>query len=157
MSEFSVPTSPLRVVLSLSDGRTVEGDVFLPAKSPVRDGPMLAGEWANLAPVFIPLRPATGTEVTLVNRDHVVAIALRPGVPADDPMEMADARQHRVVLETAGGPRFEGLLSVAMPRYQQRVVDWMNSQDAYVTLDVDGRALLVQKAHIIRIIELGEA
>lgn len=156
VGEFSVPTTALPVALSLTDGRTIEGDVFLPARSPVRDGPMLAGEWANLAPAFIPLRPAVGSEVTLVNRHRVVAIVLPPGVAAVDPVEWLDMPVHRVAIEATGGLRVEGRLAVIMPRYQQRVVDWLNGSDAYVTLDVGGRAHLIQKAHITRIIELGE-
>lgn len=154
MNEYSVPITPLRVELLLTDGRTVEGDIFLPSKSPVRDGAMLAGEWANLAPTFIPVRPAVGHEVMLVNRLQVVAIALPSGVSAHDPLEMLDAPVHHVAFELAGGRRLEGGLTVAMPRHQQRVVDWLNNSDTYATVDVDGRAHLVQKAHILRILEL---
>ena len=117
---------------------------------------MLAGEWANLAPAFIPVRPAVGSEVTLVNRSQVVAMSLPPGVPAVDPVEWLDMPIHRVVIEATGGVRVEGRLAVIMPRYQQRVVDCLNGPDAYLTLDVGGRAHLVQKVHITRIVQLGE-
>lgn len=157
MNEFSVPTTPLRVSLRLTDGRTIEGDVFLPAKSPRRDGPMLAGEWVNLAPAFIPVRPAVGDEVTLVNRQQVVAMSLPPGVAADDPIELLDTPAHRVVLSASGGWRLEGSLAVAMPRHQRRVVDWLNGPDTHVTLEAGGRAHLVLKAHILSIVELDEA
>jgi hypothetical protein len=156
VSEFTVPTAQLRLALWLTDGRTLEGDVFLPARSPLRDGPMLAGEWANVAPAFVPLRPAIGSEVMLVNRSHIVAMALPAGVPAVDPVEWLDVPVQRVIIETTCGRRVEGRLAVNMPRHRQRVVDWVNGADAYLTLDVDGRAHLVQKAHITRIVQLGE-
>ena len=156
MSELSVPTTPLHVTLSLTDGATLEGDVFLPAKSPVRDGPMLAGEWANLAPAFIPVRTEGIGEVTFVARNHIVAIALPHGVPAIASDELLDAPVQRVLVETVGGTAIEGLVIIAMPRYQQRVNDWLNNPDAYLSLDVDGCAHLVQKSQVIRITELHE-
>jgi hypothetical protein len=157
MNDYSVPIAPLRVTMLLTDGRTIDGDVFLPAKSPLRDGPMLAGEWAKVAPPFIPVRPAVGHEVMIVNRHQVVAFALPAGVPAEDPVELLDTPAQHVSREMTGGLRLEGLMAVAMPRHQRRVVDWLNAQDAHLTLEVDGRAHLVTKAHIVRIIELGGA
>jgi hypothetical protein len=156
MNEFSVPITPLHVALNLTDGRTISGDIFLPAKSPLRHGPMLAAEWVNLAPTFIPVRSASG-ELTVVNRQQVVSIALEPGVAADDPLETLDTPAHRVEIALSGGVRLEGLLAVAMPRHQQRVVDWLNGPDAHLTLDVGGRAHLVLKAHVLSIVELDEA
>lgn len=156
MNEFSVPTVPLRVTAWLTDGKAVEGDVFLPARSPVRDGPMLAAEWVNVAPTFVPLRPATGRDVMLLCRAQVVAFALPEGVMAADPLDGCDAPVRRVAIELVGGLRLEGRVAVNMPHYQQRVVDWMNGADAYVVLDARDRAHLIQKAHITRVIEFGE-
>lgn len=156
MSELSVPTTPLHVTLSLTDGTTLEGDVFLPAKSPVRDGPMLAGEWASLAPPFIPVRTDRIGEVTFVARHHIVAIALPRGIPAIANDELLDAPVRRVLVETVGGTAIEGLVTIAMPRYQQRVNDGLNNPDAYMSLDVDGCAHLVLKSQVIRVTEIRE-
>ena len=155
MNEFCVPTMPLRVSVWLTDGRTLEGDVFLPTESPVRDGPMLPAEWANLSPVFVPVRPADGGAVILVSRNHVSAFALPPGVPADAPEEFVDAPVLRVVVEMAGGPRFEGRIAISTPYPQRRLKDLVNTRDAYLTLDVDGRAHLIRKDNVIRMLELG--
>ena len=156
MSDLSVPTLPLRVTLSLTSGATLDGDVFLPAKSPVRDGPMLASEWASLAPAFIPLRLADGGQVTFVATDHIVAIALPPGVPAVPDDELVDAPVRRVRVETVGGASFEGLVTIAMPIYQQRVNDWLNNPEPNVTIEVEGRAYLLRKSRVIRITEIHE-
>jgi hypothetical protein len=156
MSEYSVPTTPLRVTLWLTDGRILDGEVFLPSTSSVRDGPMLAGEWVNFAPPFVPVRSPVDRTVTLVARAHVVTIALDAGVPAADPEELVSARTRRVVVETTGGTAYEGWMAITMPTHQQRLVDWLNTPDAYTTIDVDGRVHLIQKAHILRIVDLGE-
>ena len=156
MGEFSVPTSPLSVSLWLTDGRSLEGEVFLPETSSVREGPMLASEWVNFAPPFVPVRHRADHSVTLVARPHIVTIALSAGVPAIDPEELVDARPRRVVVETVGGRSYEGLIAIAMPRHQQRLLDWLNNPDAYALVDVDGTAHLIQKAHILRITDLGE-
>jgi hypothetical protein len=156
MSEYSIPTTPLCVSLSLTDGRVLDGEIFLPSTSSVRDGPMLAGEWVNFAPPFVPVRSTVDRTVTLVARAHVVSIALDAGVPAADPEALVDARIRRVIVETAGGNAYEGWIAIAMPTHRQRLVDWLNNPDAYATVDVDGRVHLIQKTHILRIVDLGE-
>lgn len=155
MSEYSIPTIPLRVSLWLADGRRVNGDVFLPEKSAVREGPMLAGEWANLLPAFLPLREGE-RQVAVLARDHIVAIALPPGIPAEGPEDTADARVCRVQVETAGGFAHRGRISIAMPSHRQRTVDFLNTPDPYLTLSIDGEVHLINKRHIIRVTELGE-
>jgi hypothetical protein len=156
MSEFAVPTTSLPILVWMSDGRMLDGEVFLPSESPYRDGPMLLDEWAALAPAFVPLREADG-HVSLVSRAHVVAFALPVGIPATAEEELVDAPIRHVVVETLGGQRFEGNVAIAMPRAQQRLNDWMNTTAPYVVLDVGGRAHLISKARIVRIVERGEA
>jgi len=154
MNEFSVPMFQLRVSMRLTDGRTLAGDVFLPAHSPVRDGPMLAGEWANLAPAFIPVRQSSGEGVVMIAHRHVVDIALPPGVAAVASDTLVDAPVRRVSVETAGGPALTGRLAIALPAPRQRVGDWLNNSEAYLTLEVDGSVHLIRKAHIVAVTEL---
>jgi hypothetical protein len=117
---------------------------------------MLPDEWATLAPAFIPLRETDG-RVTLLSKQHVVAFALPPGVPASDEQELLDVPVRHVVVEMVGGRRFEGNIAVSMPRAQQRLNDWLNTPAPYVVVNVDGRAHLIQKSAITRIQELSQA
>ena len=156
MDDLSVPTSPLRVSIWLTDGRRLEGDIFLPSQSQVRAGPMLAAEWANLAPNFVPLRPADGNPFVLISRDHVAAFAIPSGMPAIPPEELIDMPVRRVVVETTGGPLFEGHVAVVMPPDHQRLKDWLNNADAYIVVTAGGRAHLIRKSSVIRVVELGE-
>jgi hypothetical protein len=56
----------------------------------------------------------------------------------------------------AGGEQFEGRVVIRMPRTQQRVVDWLNDADPFITVRAGSRHHLVQKALITRVVELRE-
>lgn len=155
MNQSACPPPRSRVRPRLTDrARTIDGDAsFLPAKSPLRDGPMLAGERTNPRPtLFIPVRPLLGHEVRLVNREHVVAMALPPGVAANDPVDLLIAPAHRAA--RTAGRRATGEARWRWPCHGTSVVALAQWPRRPRHALVAGRDYLVSKGHILSIVEL---
>jgi hypothetical protein len=155
MSDYRVPTNPLPVELRCIDGRRLIGDVFLPSHSSRHSGPMSPQEWANTVAPFFPFRPYEGQARTLLNRNQVLAIAITAESTVDDLLELPDTPVYQVTIE-AGGQQFQGRLVVDMPRNQQRVVDFLNGADTFITVQEGDRHVLIQKDHITRVVEWRE-
>jgi hypothetical protein len=154
MGEFSVPTIPLSVEVWCDDGRRFVGDVFMPARSALHDGQMGPEEWVNSIAGFFPFRSYDGRVRAVLNRRQVVAISV-PSSAASPDDEAAGSPVYEVEVE-AGGRQFRGRMVADRPSYQQRVVDLLNGPDPFVALHGDERHHLVHKAHITRVLELGE-
>jgi hypothetical protein len=54
----------------------------------------------------------------------------------------------------AGGTRFEGDVVVDMPPGLQRVADWLNAPGAFLTVRAGLAHHLIQKRHVLRVLEL---
>lgn len=153
MQDLRVPTNCLPVEIRCVNGRSVLGDIFLPAYSSRHSGPMGAEEWTETVPHFFPVRSRVTGTTTLLNRDAVVAVSVP--VPLDDQTEAAclDCPVTRVAVE-AGTDRFEGDIVVDMPPGQRRVLDWLNAHEGFLTVRTPIAHHLIHKRHITSVVEL---
>lgn len=153
MDDLRVPTAALPVEILCADGATVLGDIFLPAFSSRQSGPMPPDEWTETAPAFFPVRSRAARTLTLVNRDEVVAVTVPAASNALNDDALVDSPVFRVAVET-GRVKFEGDIVIDMPPGHQRVADWLNAPAHFITLR-DGTAHhLIQKRHVLRVLEL---
>lgn len=153
MHDLRVPTICLPVEIHSVDGRSVLGDIFLPAHSSRQAGPMRADEWSDTVHAFFPVRSRDTRTTTLMNRDAVVAFTVPASANQDDADVELDSPVARVAVE-AGGQRFEGDVVVDMPPGQQRVADWLNAPSPFMTLRAGLVHHLIQKRHVTSVIEL---
>ena len=153
MDDFRVPTIALPVEIRCTDGRSVLGDIFLPAHSSLQPGPMLPEEWTGTVPTFFPVRSRETCATTLLNRDAVVAVTVPAAAnTADDDGELGAPVSHVAV--EAAGERFVGDIVVDMPPGHQRVADWLNAPGAFITVRSGAAHHLIQKRHVTRVVEL---
>ncbi|MGD9905467.1 MAG: hypothetical protein AB7U83_18515 [Vicinamibacterales bacterium] len=153
MDDLRVPTNSLPVEIRCTDGRSVLGDIFLPSQSSRQPGPMRPDEWIETAHAFFPFRSQEAGALTIVNRDNVVAVT----VPADTNLDPGDAIVETPVYRVAvnaGGVVFEGDIVIDMPPGQQRVADWLNAPEAFITVRAGSVHHLIQKRHVTRVVEL---
>lgn len=153
MYDLRVPTICLPVEIRCSDGRSLLGDIFLPAHSSRQAGPMRPEEWSDTVHPFFPVRSRDTQTTTLMNRDAVVALTVPASANEDECDAGIDSPIARVAVE-AGGERFEGDIVVDMPPGQQRVADWLNAPSAFITLRAGLAHHLIQKRHVTRVVEL---
>lgn len=153
MHDLRVPTICLPVEIRCLAGRSVLGDIFLPAYSSRQPGPMGPEEWTDTVPRFFPVRSRDTNATTLLNRDAVVAVTVPAAANPHDGQSLGDCPVTRVAVDAAG-ERFEGDIVVDMPPDQRRVVDWLNGSHGFLTVRTDLAHHLIQKRHITSVVEL---
>ncbi len=153
MNEFRVPTICLAVDIRCVDGCSVVGDIFLPARSSLKPGPMRLEEWSDTVPTFFPVRSRDTHTTTLMNRDAVVALTVPAAANEDADKGLSGSLVFRVAVD-AGGERFEGDIMIDMPPQYSRVADWLNAPCGFITLRTGGVHHLIQKRHVARVVEL---
>lgn len=156
MHDLRVPTICLPVEIRCLTGRSVLGDIFLPAYSSRQAGPMGPEEWTDTVPHFFPVRSREASTTVLLNRDAVVALTVPASANELDSQSLVDCPVARVAVE-AGGARFEGDIVVDMPPDQRRVLDWLNAPHTFLTVRTGIAHHLIQKRHITSVVELAPA
>jgi hypothetical protein len=153
MSELRVPTVALAAEVACADGRTFTGRIFVPAAASHHSGPMRPEEWINEPLPYFPFLPDDSGVPVMLNKHTVIAVTLQraEGSEAEEPIGL----ERRVAIE-CGERRLEGMVHIDMPENQQRVQDYLNRFELFLTLTDGPRRHLVQKHHITRVIELGE-
>lgn len=152
MNELQVPTVAIEAEVACIDGRTLAGRIFVPAASH-HNGPMRPADWINESRPFFPLVPDDATAPVIVNKHTVVLVTLQGSGGMEEETQIGLER--RVLIE-CGGRQIRGLLHIDMPENLQRLQDYLNRNELFVTL-IDGpRHHLVQKHHITRVIEIRE-
>ncbi len=160
MTDLRVPTTRQPVTITCTDGRAVDGHIFMPSQSSRHMGPMRADEWSDTVPTFFPFRARDSACSTIFNVAAVVAFT----VPVDGAEAQADARDAALVdapmarvAVNAAGASFEGHVIIDMPPGHQRVADWLNAPGPFITVRARGHHHLIHKRHITRVAELPES
>jgi hypothetical protein len=113
---------------------------------------MRPDEWIEGPQAFFPFRSQDAGALTIVNREHVVAVTVPATTNADDDPVLGDSVH---VAVHAGVTRFAGHIVIDMPPDHRRVADWLNAPGAFITLRAGLVHHLIHKRHVTRVIELG--
>jgi len=149
-----VPTVPLSAEIRYFDERPMSGRIYLPAAAQRHGGPMLPDEWMNQTAIFFPFQPDDGHAVILNKRYVVVLTVALGGVPfAVDDEEGALPKR---ILVQCGTLELAGLVYVAGPETQRRVLDFVNRREPFLSLHDGERRHLIQKNRITTITEIAE-
>jgi hypothetical protein len=97
---------------------------------------------------------AEGTRTILVNREHVVTVALADNEATGDP-GYAVATRRAVSLLLSTGERLEGFVRVYRPEGHDRLSDWARQSELFRYLETIDAMLIVNSTHIVEISEMG--
>lgn len=153
-AELKVPVAALPAVLLLAGGASVSGRIFVPATAARHDGPMRPDEWVNEPPAFFPFLADDGERPILVNKVAVIALT----VPAwsDEPaQEEAVPLQYLTVVVDCVAASFHGRVTLDVPAHQARMLDVLNLPAAFLAVRDGERHHLVNKRHVVRVVEEG--
>lgn len=154
MSEFRVEKRREAAELTLVTGATLSGVFFLAGSSHLRTGPERVGDVMNLEPgFFFPF--GTGGETMLVNRAHVLKVALSPQMidaQLDAGYDVATRRSVRVLLTT--GETVTGNVVVFRPPGHDRLSDYAQIDERFRYLELEDRTLLINSSHIVALTEV---
>src|SRR5262245_58820427 len=142
MGELRVPTVAFPAEAVCADGRTFLGRIFVPAAASRHAGAMRAEEWMNDSTRFFPFLPDDSRASVLLNKDDLLVLSVAAAADEGDVVEDVEAPVRRVAVE-CGGRRLEGTLVIEMPSTQCRVLDYLNREEAFLTLREGERHHLV--------------
>jgi hypothetical protein len=152
-SEFRVEKRREAAEVTLVSGTTVSGVFFLASFSQLHSGPERVGDVLNLEPGFFPFE--CGGELSLINRAHVLKVALPPQMiesQLDAGYDVATRRHIKVLLTT--GEAITGHVVVFLPPGRDRLSDYAQIEEPFRYVELADRTLLINSAHIVALTEV---
>jgi hypothetical protein len=152
MKLFQVPQRRIRVRLRLSDGRELDGTLFVPESGPGGGPGRLIDRLNDAAEWFLPLLGADGQQV--IAKRSLVTILCEAG---DEPAAAGDvAADHacQVRLRLAGGAVIGGWLRYGAPPERSRVLDYLNTAPSFLRIEAETGLTYVARAAIVSVEEL---
>jgi hypothetical protein len=154
-NEYKVEKDRFSVTVSLVDGSTVEGWMYLSHHAAHHDGPETVPDLLNQDELFLPIH-VEGQRTQLVNKGHIVMVSFVFDDKEWWTRSLENASIHEVVLQLTKHGRLEGRFISFLPRYARRVKDYLNQFEAFLELRKDGSRHLINKNHIVSVEERSE-
>lgn len=145
MDLYRIPRAEISVRLLLDDGRTIEGDLYVPSSGDSNLERILA-RLNDPHEEFVPL--AVGNDRFLLNKTGILSAEI--GSPAPGP-EAPGARVLVARLSLLGGLAIVGKLRIEMPPERSRVLDYMNAAPRFLPVWGDEKVTVVQRRVIVSI------
>ena len=138
------------VVITLTDGSQIEGDVFLRLYSQNHDSVQRLGELLNDEDnFFIPVKTASGVSVTLLNLEHIVSVQTERQIETDERMELG--KSHTVSIKTFTQEALKGEIFINLPSDSSRAKDFFNQQLKFFPLFQENHVVYVNFRHILSV------
>jgi hypothetical protein len=108
---------------------------------------------------FLPCQDPEQETATLINRDHIIWVAIpveEDRSPSDEvpDLDLLYDRRHQVVLRLAGGTSLEGAFLFTAPDEHSRLTDYLNQAGGFLALHWADQIFLVRKSAIVEIVEI---
>ena len=156
-SVFRVEKERIGAVINLANGAKVAGEFFVAQASPTLFGQERVAELLNSESGFFPfeVRESGGVRTVLLNRDHVVTVAVRDHearlVPGYD---VATARTVSILM--SDGRHILGVVRVYRPEGHDRLSDWARHGERFRYIESSETTFIVNVAHIVEAREVFE-
>ena len=156
-SELRVLKERMAATVTLSNGRTVHGYVFVSGFSASHSGPERVKDVLNGDGGFFPFEVNEGPEpaTVLFNRNHVVMVDLE----SDDELRQVPGYEHAtrrtVSMLLSSGQRLDGLVRVLRPMGRDRLSDHARQGEQFWYLEGRNRTLLVNTQHVLEMTDHG--
>jgi hypothetical protein len=147
---FRVPRLLRTADVLLADGRRFSGRLFLPAASESHAGAMRVDEWLEEPASFFPFLPDGEGHPVILNKEQVVALAVRHTGPADENEAGIPRRYLRV---ECGSLQVQGEVLIALPPDQLRVLDLLNRTGRFLEVREGERYHYLRKTRVTRVSE----
>lgn len=149
MTDFVQPRATTAARITLTQGASRAGTIYLGARVLRHDGPETPLEMLNRADPFFPFRPDDGGEILLVAKGQIVALQVDQS-PISDPDRLSAAKQVRLELVLDNGATLVGQASVELPEHQSRALDYLNAgTEAFFAITTEEHTHYVNRAHVL--------
>ena len=139
------------VRVTLENGRTVEGGLYVPAIGPDGQPGRLLDRLNDEVERFLPL---AGRHETLLNKSAIVSVQLASGHERAEGIESGVAREQQVRMLLRRGEAVDGWIRYLMPEEKARLLDYLNAAPTFIPVIGERRVTLVQRRFILSIQEL---
>jgi hypothetical protein len=155
-SELRVDKRRTPAEVTLVTGATLAGSFFLAGDSQGHVGPERIGDLLNSVSGFFPFE--SGGETTMINRAHVLKVAL-PSLIIEGELDAGYdvAPRHQVSFLLTTGEVIVGQVVVFLPPGRDRLSDYAQIEDRFRYVELADRTLLINAAHIVALTEVAEA
>lgn len=159
--DLRIPTVTVDAEVWCADGAKLHGQLFLPLAAPSHSGAARPDERLNDAAAFFPFAMEGARRPVLLGKARVLVVfvpsaAVMPPASSEDVLEGRSlpppSMSTQVSIELSG-ERLSGVLAVDMPEYKSRVMDYLNRQERFLTLQMGARIAYVNRQHILRVVE----
>ncbi len=147
MDDQRIKMHSRQVVMVLSNGSRMEGEVFLGLYEAHRNGPQKLGDLLNGENGFLPIRTAEG--VLLVNLALIVSVSTETAGEADDLMRLGE--KYRIQVTTLTGEDISAELFVNLPPDRRRVKDALNQPQRFLPLFMEEKILYLNTGFILSV------
>jgi hypothetical protein len=150
-SELRVLKERIAATLTVSNGRTVHGFVFVSGFSATHTGPERVRDLLNGERGFFPFEvdEPPGASTLLFNREHVVMVDLE----SDDELRQMPGYEHAtrrtVSMLLSSGQRLDGFVRVLRPQGRDRLSDHAREGEQFWYLEGPNRTLIVNMHHVL--------
>jgi hypothetical protein len=154
-SELRVLKERMAATVTLSNGRTVHGYVFVSGFSATHSGPERVKDVLNGDCGFFPFEvdEASESPTVLFNRNHVVMVDLE----SDDELRQMPGYEHAtrrtVSMLLSNGHRLDGMVRVLRPQGRDRLSDHAREGEQFWYLEGPNRTLLVNTHHVLEMMD----
>jgi hypothetical protein len=154
-SEFRVEKSRAQATLTLSNGISVRGSFFVSANSRTHAGPEGVKDVLNAEAGFFPFEAERrdGAHTVLLNRDHIVFLALADGAEARRDPGYAVAAERTVTMLLSNGVRLRGSVRVFRPKGRDRLSDFARAEESFRYLEAGDATYIINVRHILELAE----
>jgi hypothetical protein len=155
LSELRIEKHRVEVTVTLSDGRTVQGCVFVSEYNANHTGPESVKDLMNDGPGFFPIEVLhpDGVTIRLLNRQHVLFVTLANDRELRQAAGAEVATRRAVTLVLDNGTTLDGFVPVSRPRGRDRLSDHTRWEEAFWYLDVPPRTVIVNASRVIELQE----
>jgi hypothetical protein len=156
-SEFRVEKLRIEAVIHLSNGTRITGDFFVAQASPTLFGQERVAELLNSESGFVPfeVRESGGPRTALLNREHIVTVAVRDHEARRVPgYDLATTRTVSVLM--SDGRQILGSVRVYRPEGRDRLSDWARHGERFRYIESSDATFIVNVAHVVEAREVFE-
>jgi hypothetical protein len=155
MSQLRVEKGRMAATLTLSNGATIRGSMFLWQGVAEHTGQERVRDLLNAEAGFFPfeVQAPSGVRTHMFNRDHVLFATLDGDneLRSNPGHEVATIRHATVLL--SNGKRLSGVVRVLNPLGRDRLSDFARTQERFQYLECDGLTYIINMHHLIELTE----
>ncbi len=162
-ADLSLPKIPVTVTVLGSNGEPMELRVFIAERRDHAFHKQHMIEFLESSGRFLPAEDVATGEWSLVNKNmlrYVGIPRIAGSLPVEERPETADDElfdlRVRVRIVLSGAESLEGDVLYSPPADHARIVDYLNESHQFLRLWTDRVMYLINKAHVVRVIELRE-